>query len=80
MIRGPRNQTSSPDPSGILEIHIVDDDASRYADTGPDQRHGSLYRYAAAERAPMRPAGQWSAHEVVVTRDQLLVTVNGTPV
>jgi hypothetical protein len=74
-IRAPRDVD---DPAySAIELQVLDDSASQYADLHDYQYHGSAYGLAPAKRGYLRPAGEWNYQEVVVNGDRLEVHVNG---
>ncbi|MEX2169915.1 MAG: DUF1080 domain-containing protein [Pirellulales bacterium] len=74
-IRAPANVSAAAYDS--MELQVLDDPHTMYADIDPYQAHGSLYGMAPARRGYLRPTGEWNYQEVVVDRDQLEVHLNG---
>ncbi|MGI8782850.1 MAG: 3-keto-disaccharide hydrolase [Acidobacteriota bacterium] len=74
-IRSPR-QAKDIAYEGI-ELQIIDNDAERYKDIQPWQKHGSLYHVFPAKTGFLKPAGQWNEQEVVVQGRQVKVILNG---
>ncbi|MCA8997732.1 MAG: DUF1080 domain-containing protein [Planctomycetaceae bacterium] len=61
-----------------IEIQLLDDGASKYAQLREDQYTGSIYYQVAAQRrATLRPPGDWNACEIRCIGDQLRVEING---
>jgi hypothetical protein len=61
-----------------MEIQVIDDDHQRYAGwLKPWQRHGSIYHVVPADKAPLKPAGEWNTEEIVADGRHITVTVNG---
>lgn len=60
-----------------MELQVLDDSASQYADLHDYQFHGSLYGLAPATRGYLRPVGEWNFEEVTVDGDQVTVLLNG---
>jgi hypothetical protein len=74
-IRAPRDVG---DPAySAMELQVLDNSASQYADLHDYQYHGSLYGLAPATRGYLRPVGEWNFQEVVVDGDKLEVHLNG---
>jgi hypothetical protein len=72
----------APTPVGdmayeALEIQVLDDTATQYADLHPYQFHGSLYGLAGATPGYLRPTGEWNFEEVSVDGDHVTVRLNG---
>lgn len=65
---------------GGIELQILDNTASIYANLKPYQYHGSLYGVAPAERGYLKPVGEWNVQEVIVTGDRYQVILNGTKI
>ena len=68
-----------------MEIQIIDDDGynAKLASAGKPglkdyQHHGSLYFCVGAEQGYLRPAGEWNFEEIIISDQQLTVTLNGT--
>ncbi len=68
--------TGDPAYTG-LEVQVLDDSSDKYKDLKPYQFHGSLYTLAAAQKAPLKPVGQWNKERIFVSGDIVQVTVNG---
>lgn len=60
-----------------MEIQILDDDASSWANLEPWQYHGSIYGVVAAERGALKPAGEWNEQEIFAQGNHIRVTLNG---
>jgi hypothetical protein len=63
-----------------MEIQILDDAASAYANLRPYQYHGSVYGVIPARRGALKPAGEWNTEEIIATGSHIRVTVNGAVV
>jgi hypothetical protein len=74
-IRAPRGVDDAA--YSAIELQVLDDSASQYADLEQYQYHGSAYGLAPATRGYLRPAGEWNYQEVVVNGDRLEVHLNG---
>jgi hypothetical protein len=60
-----------------MELQILDDTASKYANLRPAQYHGSVYDTVPAKRGSLRPVGQWNFEEVTAQGRHITVKVNG---
>jgi hypothetical protein len=60
-----------------MELQVLDNSASQYADLHDYQYHGSVYGLAPAARGYLRPVGEWNYQEVVADGDNLQVHLNG---
>jgi hypothetical protein len=60
-----------------MEIQILDNTASIYADLHPYQYHGSVYGVIPARRGFLRPVGEWNYEEVTVRGTKIKVVLNG---
>ncbi len=65
---------------GGVELQILDNTASIYANLQPYQYHGSLYGVAPADRGHLKPIGEWNKEEVIVKGDRYQVILNGTKI
>ena len=65
---------------GGVELQILDNTASIYANLKPYQYHGSLYGVAPAERGHLKPVGEWNSQEVIIKGDRYQVILNGTKI
>ncbi len=70
---------ANPDEKA-MEIQILDDTASRYANLKPYQYAGSLYWVVGAKPRVSKPAGEWQKMHIVLDGTKLKVTFNGTQV
>lgn len=61
-----------------MELQILDNTASIYANLQPYQYHGSVYGVIPARRGFLRPVGEWNFQEVTVQGTQVKVILNGT--
>jgi hypothetical protein len=64
-------------PGSGVEIQVLDDHHSMYANLKPYQYTGSVYAIAAAEPHVGLPAGEWNRLEIDVQGDRYRVTHNG---
>ncbi len=60
-----------------MEVQVLDNTAEKYKDLKPYQFHGSLYTLAAAEKAPLKPVGEWNQERIYVNGNNVQVIVNG---
>ncbi len=60
-----------------MEIQILDDTAPKYAELEDHQYHGSLYFFAPAKRASLKPIGEWNHQRISVMGAAIKVEVNG---
>jgi len=65
---------------GGVELQILDNTASIYANLKPYQYHGSLYGVAPAKRGFLKPVGEWNSQEVIVKGSRFKVILNGTTI
>ena len=63
-----------------MEIQILDNSDSQYANLHPYQYHGSIYGVASAKRGFLRPVGEWNAEEVIARGRQIKVVLNGSTI
>jgi hypothetical protein len=69
------------DPAYVgMEIQVLDDSGSAYANLRPSQYHGSIYDVVAAKRGALRPVEEWNEEEILAEGDHVRVTVNGVVV
>jgi len=61
-----------------MELQILDNTASIYAELEPYQYHGSVYGVIPARRGFLRPVGEWNYEEVTVQGTKVKVVLNGT--
>ncbi len=61
-----------------MEIQILDNTASIYAELEPWQYHGSVYGVIPARRGFLRPLGEWNYEEVTLQGTRVKVVLNGT--
>lgn len=72
--------TGNPTFTG-MEIQLIDDTASKYADLRPDQYTGSIYyQVAGSRRAKLQPVNEWNQCEIRCLGDELTVIINGETV
>jgi hypothetical protein len=60
-----------------MEVQVLDDDASEYANLEPGQYCGSIYKVAAASRGSLKKAGEWNKEEIRAVGRHITVTING---
>lgn len=60
-----------------MEIQILDDSGSKYADLRPAQYHGSIYDVVPATRGALRPVGEWNSEEITARGRRITVRLNG---
>lgn len=65
---------------GGVELQILDNTASIYANLKPYQYHGSLYGVAPAKRGYLKPVGEWNSQEVIIKGSRYKVILNGTTI
>jgi hypothetical protein len=63
-----------------MELQIIDNNAARYKDIQPWQKHGSLYHVFPAKTGALKPAGEWNEQEVRVEGRKVTVILNGTTI
>ncbi len=61
-----------------MELQILDNTASIYANLEPYQYHGSVYGVIPARRGFLRPVGEWNYQEVTLQGTKVKVVLNGT--
>jgi HEAT repeat protein len=61
-----------------MELQILDNTASIYANLESYQYHGSVYGVIPARRGFLRPVGEWNYQEVTVRGTRVKVVLNGT--
>jgi len=61
-----------------MELQILDNTASIYANLNPWQYHGSVYGVIAAKRGFLKQTGEWNSEEVIVKGTRVKVILNGT--
>lgn len=60
-----------------MELQILDNSSSKYADLKETQFHGSLYMLAPAKKSGLKPVGEWNHEKVTVSGAGLTVELNG---
>lgn len=60
-----------------MELQILDNSASVYAELQPWQFHGSVYGVAAAKRGFQKPLGEWNEQIVIAKGNHIMVRLNG---
>jgi hypothetical protein len=61
-----------------MEIQVLDDSGSQYANLLPGQYHGSIYKVAPAKRGFQKPVGEWNSEEITANGRRVTVKLNGT--
>jgi hypothetical protein len=61
-----------------MEIQVLDDSGSQYANLLPGQYHGSIYKVAPAKRGFQKPVGEWNSEEITANGRRVSVKLNGT--
>ncbi|MCX6335030.1 MAG: DUF1080 domain-containing protein [Bacteroidia bacterium] len=61
-----------------MELQILDNNASVYADLKPYQYHGSVYGVIPAKRGYLKPVGEWNSEEVIAQGTKIKVILNGS--
>ena len=64
--------------SGMCELQVLDDTASKYDHLDPRQYHGSAYGMVPAHRGYLRPVGAWNFQDVTVAGPRIKVELNGS--
>lgn len=60
-----------------MELQILDNTASIYANLQDYQYHGSVYGVIPAKRGFLNPVGDWNSQEVIVRGSKIKITLNG---
>ena len=60
-----------------MELQILDNTASIYANLQPYQYHASLYGIIPAKRGFLNPVGDWNSQEVIMNGSKVKVILNG---
>lgn len=63
-----------------MELQILDNNAERYKDIQPWQKHGSLYHVFPAKTGALKPVGEWNVQEVRAVGPKITVVLNGTTI
>jgi len=63
-----------------MEIQVLDNTATKYADLKPWQYHGSIYGVVPAKREFLKPIGQWNSQEIIADGSHIQVILNGTTI
>jgi HEAT repeat protein len=63
-----------------MELQILDNTASIYANLVEYQYHGSVYGVIAAKRGFLNPVGEWNSQEVIAKGSKIKVILNGTTI
>lgn len=78
-IRVAKDSSSATFANG-MEIQILDDYDSSYANLDPGQYCGSVYKIFPAKRGSTKPAGQWNKEEITAIGRHIKVVINGKTV
>ncbi len=60
-----------------IELQIIDNEADRYKNIQPWQKHGSLYHVFPAKTGYLKEVGQWNEQEVTALGTRIKVVLNG---
>ncbi len=60
-----------------MELQILDNTASIYANLEPYQYHASVYGIIPAKRGFLNPVGEWNSQEVIMKGSKVKVILNG---
>ncbi|MBI1932402.1 MAG: DUF1080 domain-containing protein [Ignavibacteriales bacterium] len=60
-----------------MELQILDNEDSIYANLQPYQYHGSVYGVIPAKRGFLNPVGDWNSEEIILNGTKVKVTLNG---
>ena len=60
-----------------MELQILDNTASIYANLHEYQYHGSVYGVIPAKRGFLNPVGDWNTEEVILKGNDIKITLNG---
>jgi hypothetical protein len=63
-----------------MELQILDNTDSVYANLQPYQYHGSVYGVIPAKREYLKPLGEWNYEEVTATGSKIQIVLNGTTI
>ncbi len=63
-----------------MEIQVLDDTASKYADLRPWQFCGSIYGIAGAVQGHLKPVGEWNDYEIIAKGPRIIVRLNDWPI
>lgn len=63
-----------------MELQILDNTASIYANLHEYQYHGSVYGVIPAKREFLKPVGEWNTEEVIVKGTHIKVILNGVTI
>ena len=63
--------------SGMCELQVLDDTATKYGRLDPRQYHGSAYGMVPCHRGYQRAVGEWNFQEVTVKGSKVRVELNG---
>ncbi len=63
-----------------MELQILDDSDTSYANLHPYQYHGSVYGVIPSLRGYLKPVGDWNYEEVTATGDHIKIVLNGTTI
>jgi hypothetical protein len=60
-----------------MELQILDNESSIYANLKPYQYHGSVYGVIPARRGFLKPTGEWNQQSVIAKGNRIKVILNG---
>jgi alpha-L-fucosidase len=63
-----------------MELQILDDSDTAYANLHPYQYQGSVYGVIPARRGYLKPVGEWNYEEVTAKGDHIKIILNGTTI
>jgi alpha-L-fucosidase len=63
-----------------MELQILDDSDTSYANLHPYQYQGSVYGVIPARRGYLKPVGEWNYEEVTAKGDHIKIILNGTTI
>src|SRR5262249_51003847 len=66
--------------TGMCELQVLDDSASKYSKLDPRQAHGSAYGMVPAKRGYLRPVGEWNFQEGTFKGSKIKGERNGTAI
>jgi hypothetical protein len=61
-----------------MELQILDNTASIYANLEQYQYHGSVYGVIPSKRGFLKPIGEWNSQEVIANGSKIKIILNGT--
>jgi alpha-L-fucosidase len=63
-----------------MELQILDDTDTSYANLHPYQYHGSVYGVIPSRRGFLKPVGEWNYEEVTAKGTKIKIVLNGTTI